>query len=1015
MSQSRVGMFKVYGRDEGYRGTVANCALQSRDGYLWIGTDYGIIRYDGYTFEDVTASDDSIAIATGIWDIVEAPDGDIWCATVGTGILRCDPGAKTFRQYRHPVGDSSSSTSALSDILVDDSTLWFGTHHQGLLRYNPERDEFERFAPEGAKGVPGYGINLQINEILPDVSDPNKLYLACHQGLYYFLKKEKKFFRVDIPSFIYTSLYMSDARHLWLGTWNEGLCLLDPISGKFEALGMGVEGSISRPILRVVDEMAALNDSILWLSCLNWLLEFNMNTMQFRELFPPDYTHNSYRLNIRNVLVTENSGVFVCGNKVIYHWHPLFNQFGHQPVELVGEERENEYTAYGQVVFSKALGKYFASTAYHRGVSVISEDLRKVGTVNTTGGHNLFNDVLVSPAGEVWAFGRHKPFVSVYDPVSNGLVAASSRVDSSDVVDHVYYWDAAFDSTGNLWLVDGTPMTLQCWALPDSSYRSFALQLDPKSGFTAGQMLPSRVKTDLQGRVWVGSSIGLFCFDPETGQSRHYYRTSKATLKGADSWIDDFAFAEDGTVWLYPRHFGVFCLDPASGEISRPEANASRLAATVVFDMASDSRGDVWMNTAKGLIRYSSTDGVMTLFDRNDGILDDFLDAGLSITSNGRIAVTQLTSLMIFDPKTIATNTNKPAMHIAGVEVLGEAVHLDNDAIRLVHNQNQVTIRFTAIELLFPDRVTYAYRLDGLDDAWQSTTQRSVRFAGLGPGRYVFRVKSTNSSGMESEEATLAFVIRPALWQTAWFRMGVVVLLLVIIYTAWLLRARAIRKRTRAKAEFDTQLATLEAKALRAQMNPHFIFNSINSIKHLMEMDKKDESIHYLVQFSTLLRSILNVSEKQEIPLTDELQLCRTYLEMESMRFTNKFSFLVDHDQEHINGMMVPPLILQPYVENAIWHGLLHKTTGEGRVEVRAQVNDHRVLLTVDDNGIGRDQAQALQSKSALSRPHKGMMLNKERLAMLSKLEGKAMSVKVIDKKNNEGGALGTTVEIEIG
>ena len=214
---------------------------------------------------------------------------------------------------------------------------------------------------------------------------------------------------------------------------------------------------------------------------------------------------------------------------------------------------------------------------------------------------------------------------------------------------------------------------------------------------------------------------------------------------------------------------------------------------------------------------------------------------------------------------------------------------------------------------------------------------------------------------------------------------------------------------------FEQKLAEMEMTALRAQMNPHFIFNCLNSIKLYTTDNDSEKASAYLTKFSRLIRLVLENSRSERVTLNNELEALQLYLEMEAMRFKNKLRFKIDVELELDGDLIeIPPLLLQPYVENAIWHGLMHKKEG-GCVQVKVmQPESDRLLITISDDGIGRAKAAALKSKSATANKSFGMKVTDERIALLNQVYQTNANVKVYDLTDAEGSAAGTEVVIEI-
>jgi LytS/YehU family sensor histidine kinase len=206
----------------------------------------------------------------------------------------------------------------------------------------------------------------------------------------------------------------------------------------------------------------------------------------------------------------------------------------------------------------------------------------------------------------------------------------------------------------------------------------------------------------------------------------------------------------------------------------------------------------------------------------------------------------------------------------------------------------------------------------------------------------------------------------------------------------------------------------LEQKALQLQMNPHFLFNSLNSIQSFVVNNDIDNAIHYLSKFSQLMRRILGNSSESSVPLRDELQALRLYLEIESLRFYGKFSFDIQMDPEIDDSFLeIPPMILQPYVENAILHGLMHSPK-KGHLQITLSLEEDNVLCVIQDDGIGRERAAQIRKESGIERKSRGMLITKQRLDVLNQYTEDIYTVNVIDLHDEEGQANGTRVEIRI-
>jgi LytS/YehU family sensor histidine kinase len=227
-------------------------------------------------------------------------------------------------------------------------------------------------------------------------------------------------------------------------------------------------------------------------------------------------------------------------------------------------------------------------------------------------------------------------------------------------------------------------------------------------------------------------------------------------------------------------------------------------------------------------------------------------------------------------------------------------------------------------------------------------------------------------------------------------------------------RIKQVRHEEQLKASFEKQLAEVSMMALRAQMNPHFLFNSLNSINHYIIRSKPEEASEYLTKFSRLIRLILTNSKSATVPLAKELEAIRLYIQLERIRFTNGFEYSIEiNEGVDIEYIEIPPLLIQPYVENAIWHGLLHKG-GEGHLWLQVYIQHDFLYCVIKDDGIGRKKAQALKSKSSTGHKSMGLQITSDRVAIINKITQKEASVEIIDLEDQEGNPTGTKVVLII-
>ena len=339
--------------------------------------------------------------------------------------------------------------------------------------------------------------------------------------------------------------------------------------------------------------------------------------------------------------------------------------------------------------------------------------------------------------------------------------------------------------------------------------------------------------------------------------------------------------------------------------------------------------------------------------------------------------------------------------------------------IKLKYNQNQLEFSYSLIEYWNKPNTAFAWKLDGLNMDWVNMSQdpqdkfKARLIPPLQPGKYIFRVRAkVGNENWRKQEAALIIIITPAFWKSWWFWTIVGVLVIGLFIFFYKQHISSVRKKERKKIVHERELLEMEAKALRAQMNPHFIFNSLNSIKSLINKNDNEKAAGYLATFSKLIRTLLQNSDKREVSLFEELETCKLYTQLEKMRFGDKVNFIFDIDETiDLKDIKVPALVLQPFIENAIWHGLVPKESG-GKVTVTVEENKGTIECVIDDDGIGRELSGKYKTQYEATHQSKGIGLTQSRLELDKLLNEREDSIRIIDKKSDSGIPAGTKVII---
>lgn len=443
-----------------------------------------------------------------------------------------------------------------------------------------------------------------------------------------------------------------------------------------------------------------------------------------------------------------------------------------------------------------------------------------------------------------------------------------------------------------------------------------------------------------------------------------------------------------------------------------------------------DDEGIVWVGTNKGLSRiifktkgnYSEYN--LYNFTTVNGLISNEINQ--VVVKGNKVYVATNKGVTIFDKNSVKINQTAPPIYITKLLVNNRILPLKKK-YNLTYNQNTFQISFIGLNYQSAGNVEYKYRIMGIDTNWHYTKYTRLDFTTLPHGDYTFEIYAKNNDGFWSRKpAILDISIEPPIWQTWRFRIffGLILFFSIFFFARYRIQLLVKREREKTalykkaaeqekeKSELLQKASEMEMKFLSAQMNPHFTFNAMNSIQHFMLDHEPEKAQHYLAQYAKLIRRVLENNMEKFVPLDDELDMLEIYMEIESMRFSTPFEFEINVCKElEEKEYQIPPMILQPYVENAIWHGIFHKKEGVGKLTLSFSLEEDRMKCVIEDNGIGRKKAKEFNSSKKEHRSV-GMLITQERLKHLQSDSDLDVHTKILDIVNENGEVCGTKVEV---
>jgi hypothetical protein len=550
--------------------------------------------------------------------------------------------------------------------------------------------------------------------------------------------------------------------------------------------------------------------------------------------------------------------------------------------------------------------------------------------------------------------------------------------------------------------------------------------LDINNSNLSNNMVRCLYEDDKQ-RLWIGTQAGLNLLE-KPYRAFAVIKSDQQQEKGlSNHWIRTINQDHLGNLWIGTFSGGLNLFDEASSTF-QSFSESDGLPDNIVSGILGDDHDNLWVSTGRGLACMDGKTKTFKSYTVSDGLQDYQFNINACFrTQQGEFLFGGNNGFTLFVPeiiKQVDSNLFPPEIAFTGFKVFNKDVvplaagsplqEQINEAktVSLSYDQSVLTFEFAALNFIQPEKNEYAYRLQGFEEDWNVVgNKRSATYTNLEPGTYTFQVSASNNDSVWNNEGrSLKIVIHPPFWGTWWFKTFLTLLACMIALTV----INIVRKRIREKIRIHKLIAELELKALIAQMNPHFIFNCLTSIQELIVVDKQEEAMHYLNQFSRLLRTVLQSSDKNFIPLDEELTLLELYLELESMRFDQEFHYkIIVDDAIDPEEITIPSFLLQPFVENALWHGLMHKK-GDRSLSVSFRLENEDILLcTINDNGIGREVSSKIKKRSVKRYQSMGIKIIRERMSLMKKQDA-AFDLRIIDEKDPQGAAAGTTVIVRL-
>lgn len=516
-----------------------------------------------------------------------------------------------------------------------------------------------------------------------------------------------------------------------------------------------------------------------------------------------------------------------------------------------------------------------------------------------------------------------------------------------------------------------------------------------------------------KGEYWFGNNNGLFYYEPKSKKQvslSKYYPVCKYR-------IAKLYESPDSLLWVGTASQGllVFKNHQLLAQINAKNGLKSGYIKSIQYD-----KGIIWVATNFGLskINYKLTNAS---FEKSIKVLNYSSIGNLSPgevnalhVSNEQFYLGTNKGLLIFNSKDLSNN-EKINADIVGVRINNLDSPLRENYI-LSHNKNVISISYTGIAYEPGRELNFKCRLHGLEQEFSEVSQSVKEYGPLSPGTYTFEVYCVDAHGGKiGKSAKIGIEIKPAFYQTIWFYMCVISALTLLIFFSIKKYINHIKEKENSIHKTNLKIAELEMQAVRAQINPHFIFNCLNSIQHMVNQQDAVNANRYIAKFSHLIRQTLELSKNNTITLAEELTYIENYLLLEKMRFQDSFDYQIIYDKnQDYHNYFIPSMILQPYVENAIRHGVKYLKERQGLITIELIKNQDSIVCKIDDNGIGRAMSATQKQGKPIEYQSRGTELNQKRIDSYNMINMKKISVFIEDKLDLQGNSLGTCIHIKL-
>ncbi len=799
-AQSDNALFDHITIDDGLSHSLVHKLTQDSIGYIWIATQEGLNRFDGYSIKEYKRNSDKESLLDNwVSHVTTDNDGNVWYGTRAKGFGRFSVETSSFENYLEMlIQNFGQNASKIQDILItSDSVMWIATWGAGLLKFNPQKKSFLQFAHD-----PANKTSISENRVYTVFEDSkgtiwagahrtglNKLDPVTNNFVNYRVVKG---FENGLTNNFVVTIEEDYLGQIWIGTYGGGLYRFNKAAKYFDKLDQ--DNNINESLITKIFED---NERLLWI-CTDGGGIYKYQRREDSFINFKNIPTNRRSLNDNRVwsVMEDNSGILWFGtfSGGINIYNKNKNIFDH--LYNIEGDSQTIVDNFVKSIFQDSRNNIWIGT--NKGITVINHITKKMKHYTVANGltHNRIRRIYEDNWGTIWltSWGGG---VMTFNPATQKFTSLLHDPDDKNSLADNYTKSVIQYSNHKYYI--GSEVGLNEYDKERDKFTLYNHDENDSTSISNSQI--SVLFIDSFNNFWVGTQYGLNLFFPETGTFRRF------VYNGSNKGINNYRVSEifqdsNNRLWIgtYGRGLNLFDYETKTFTYITEEHGLSNNS---IYEVLEDDTGNLWVSTNKGITSFNPDRMVFKAFTKQDGLQANEFNGGAALkTSDGKLYFGGINGINIFDPVAVQLNTNPPTVVITELKVNGMSREIDGlssipNRLVLDHDENFLNFTFAALDYTAPEMNRYKYKLIGLEDEWNDAgTMRFFTYTNLDPGNYTLHVIASNSDNVWNNDGLKFDIeITPPWWGTNIFRFSFLLLVIIFVIGGYRLRVNQIKRR----------------------------------------------------------------------------------------------------------------------------------------------------------------------------------------------------------------------------